>query len=97
MTEDPIRRAARWKLFYSEEGGLRDIIAEMKRTYLERMSQVEPWETGKLAKLAIANKICTEVDASVRAIIDAGTVAGERKMMADRIEKLPEAKRRWLV
>jgi hypothetical protein len=27
MSEDPIRRGARWKLFLEEEGGLNDMLA----------------------------------------------------------------------
>lgn len=96
MTEDPQRRAQRWELFYEEEGGLRDILSAMGVAYLERMSSVEPWEAGKLAKLAIANRITKEMDAAVRAIIDAGTVAAAMKAHTDRIEAIPEAKRRWI-
>lgn len=97
MNEDYfIARGQRWKLFYEEEGGLRDILADIGRTYIERMSLVEPWETEKLSKLAMANKIVGQLDSVVREIIASGQVAEHAKAHTKKIESLPAAKRRWI-
>jgi hypothetical protein len=93
---DPVSRAHRWALFYNEEGGLKDILEALRLTYLDRMSAVEPWETDKLMKLAIASKVTMAVDDEVRSIIQAGAIVGERREHTKRIEALPTAKRRWL-
>lgn len=96
MTEDPQHRAGRWSAFYNEEDGLRDMLAHLGMTYLERMSVVEPWETEKLAKLAMAHKITKQLDGLVQAIISDGAVAEQNKICVERIEKLPHSKRRWI-
>src|SRR3546814_16639375 len=70
QSDDPSRRANRWKAFDEEDGGLRDMIAMLGQTYLERLSQVEPWETEKLSKLAMANRITQQLDGFVRSVID---------------------------
>lgn len=97
MNDDPaiIARAQRWKLFYEEEGGLRDIIQGLQSAYIARMSDVEPWETGKLSKLAIANKVCQQIEAHVATIFADGQMAQSARDHIKRIEQIPEAKRRW--
>ena len=55
MSEDPIRRGARWKLFLEEEGGVADMLAEIRQTYLERIAAADPSDTGKLQVLAMAH------------------------------------------
>lgn len=96
VTEDPIHRANRWKPFYAEEGGLKDILAYIGETYLKRMSQVEPWETEKLAKLAMANKIVQQVDAMVQAIINDGKVEEHAQKRVKQIESIPHARRKFI-
>ena len=93
---DPVSRGHRWKLFYDEEGGLRDILEGLRVAYLERLSAVEPWETDKLTKLAIASRVTQAVDDEVRSIIEAGKVSGDRREHIRKIEAIPAAKRRWL-
>tara|TARA_R110002074_G_scaffold262994_2_gene435124 strand:- start:10401 stop:10703 length:303 start_codon:yes stop_codon:yes gene_type:complete len=96
MTEEDIRRGQRWAAFYAEEGGLRDILTAIGATYIERMSSVEPWETDKLAKLAMANKITKQIDVFVQEIIGTGKVAQAAQRHAEKIEQIPERKRRLL-
>ena len=93
---DPVARAQRWKLFYDEEGGLRDILESLRVAYLERLSAVEPWETDKLTKLAIASKVTRAVDSEILAILTAGKVEADRREHVKKIERIPTAKRRWL-
>ena len=95
MTEDPLHRANRWKPFYAEEGGLKDILAYIGETYLKRMSQVEPWETEKLAKLAMANKITQQIDAMVQAIINDGKLQEHVQKRVKMIEAIPHKARRF--
>lgn len=90
-----IARAQRWKLFYEEDGGLKDIIQDIATAYIERMALVEPWETDKLSKLAIANRVTLEIGKCVQAIIAEGQVAEHARDNVRRIEQIPVARRRW--
>lgn len=96
MNEDPIQRGRRWAAFYEEDGGLRDMLDALGTTYIERMSALEPWDTEKLAKLAMANKIAKQLDGFVMEIIGSGDVAAAAKRHREKIEALPLRKRRLL-
>lgn len=93
---DPVSRAQRWRSFIEEDGGLNDIFTDIERAYVDRLSDVEPWETDKLRTLAIARKVTASVRAHVQAIIDHGTSEALNREHADRIAKLPVAKRKWI-
>lgn len=95
-SDQTVQRGQRWTTFYKEDGGLKDILAEIGKTYIARMSVVEPWETDKLSKLAMANKIVGELDSCIRKIMADGEVAHHAIEHQKRIEKLPAAKRRFL-
>jgi len=95
MPEDPIRRGARWKLFLEEEGGINDMLAEIRQTYLERIAAADPSDTGKLQVLAMAHRVSREFEAMIRQIITAGEVATAARDHAAKMEKLsPTARRR---
>lgn len=93
---DPIARAQRWALFYNEEAGLKDILEALRLAYLDRMSAVEPWETDKLSKLAVASKVTRAVDDEIRSIIASGTVAATHRDHIRKIEAIPASKRKWI-
>lgn len=95
MSEDPIRRGARWKLFLEEEGGLNDMLKEIRQTYLERIAKADPSDTGKLQVLAMAHRVSLEFEAMVRQIVQNGEVATATRDYSVKMEKLsPAAKRR---
>jgi hypothetical protein len=96
MSDDALQRGRRWSAFYEEEGGLRDMIAALGTVYIERMSTVEPWETDKLSKLAMANKITKQLDGFILEVIGTGNVAAAAKRHREQIEALPARKRRLL-
>lgn len=96
MTEDALQRGRRWVAFYEEEGGLRDMLDLIGQTYISRMSDIEPWETNKLAKLAMANKIAAQLRGLVLDVIGSGDIAAAAKKRREQIEALPERKRRLL-
>lgn len=96
MNDETVMRGRRWKTFYDEQGGISEAIDSIRKTYLERMMVIEPWETDKLSKLAMASKIAGELDNYFRAIIANGEIAHSAIESAKKIEKLPYAKRRFL-
>lgn len=96
MTEDPIHRAARWQAFYEEEGGLRAVLQTLRQAYFDRAGELMPNDTAALLKLGMAARIVDQIDAHVRHILTAGKVEQAAQDHAERIAKLPEARRRFL-
>lgn len=96
MSQDPIIRAQRWKTFWEEEGGLKDILDALHAAYLERMGEVQPWETDKLVKLSVASKVTRALASEVQSILAAGKTAEHHRDHINKIESLPASKRRWI-
>jgi hypothetical protein len=96
MNEQDLARARRWMQFYNEEGGLKVILESLSTAYVDRMKQVEPWETNKLTALSIASKVVMAVEDEMRTIFAAGQIADSHKDHVRKVEKLSAAKRRWL-
>jgi len=59
------------------------------------ISAAEPWEAGKISKLAMATKIAREVQGQITAIVRSGELAQEKKRRADVIADMPAEKRKW--
>jgi len=96
MAEDPIHRANRWHDFYHEDGGLKDILDTLKGAYLDRAADLMPGDTAGLLKLGMGRKIVDQIDQHIQAIFVAGKIEMAAQDHADRIAKLPEARRRFL-
>ncbi len=96
MTEDAIHRAARWQAFYDEDGGLRDVLTALRKAYFDRAADLMPNDSAALLKLGMAAKIVDQIDAHVTHIVTAGKLEQAAQDHADRIAKLPEARRRFL-
>lgn len=93
---DPVVRGERWMAFYNEDGGLRDMIAELRRGYFEKAGQLRPGDTDALQALSVADRILAEIDDRVRVIIVEGEAAAREREHAARIAALPAAARRRL-
>lgn len=96
MSVDPIQRGRRWEAFYNEEGGLRDMLATIQRTYLERLSHVEPGNTPQLQVLALAARVTRELDGMVQAVIADANVAERAQEYTTRMQAIPAAQRRFM-
>jgi hypothetical protein len=96
VSEDVIHRANRWADFYHEDGGLKDMLDTLRQAYFHRAADLMPNDTSALLKLGMAAKIVDQVDSHIQAIFSAGKVAAAAQDHADRIAKLPEARRRFL-
>lgn len=57
---------------------------------------VEPWETAKITKLAVAQRVIDAVEQQLRAAILDGELAAKDLSRAQKIERIPEAKRKAL-
>lgn len=91
---DKARRADRWRAFYEEDGGLRDLIASMRQAYFERHASLGLSDTDKHYALSMADKIASEIEQHFKRVIDTG-VLDEHRSHARRIEALPAARRRF--
>ena len=89
-------RANRWIAYYNEQGGIRDMILHLRRSYFEKVGTLKPGDTDALAALGMADRICREVDSQIKEIIDAGKIEVANKEHADKIAALSPAKRRRL-
>lgn len=96
MAEDPIMRGRRYEVFFNEEGGLKDMLAEIQQTYLERLSAVEPSNVAQLQVLALAARVTRELEGMIRTIMSGANVAQAAKEHASRMQAIPEAKRRYM-
>jgi hypothetical protein len=96
MSEDLIHRANRWREFYEEPDGLRAVLETLRRAYFDRAGDLMPNDTAALLKLGMAAKIVEQVDAHIRHILTAGRLEQAAQDHAERIARLPEARRRFL-
>ena len=96
MSEDLIHRANRWREFYEEDGGLSDVLGTLREAYFARAGELMPGDTAALLKLGMAAKIVEQVDAHIRQILSAGRLEQAAQDHAQRIARLPEARRRFL-
>ena len=96
MSQDPIMRGRRWQAFYDEDGGMRDMVDAIGRTYLERMAAVDPWNVEQLQILALAHKVTQQLDGMVKAIVGGAEVAQAAQEYTTRMQGLPASKRRRL-
>lgn len=82
-----------------EEGGLFDMLEEIRLGLFRRASQVQIGDKDAAAtyeKLVIADKITEELRNSIARIVDDGKVAEHARSHADRIAQIPDRKRRWI-
>lgn len=98
MTRDEqIDRAHRAR--EARDGFLAPAMAEIRAEYIAALTMLaanEPWETGKITKLAVAIKVIDKVDEQLSAIIAGGTVAEHAQARAEQIARIPETKRKML-
>jgi len=91
-----VARAHRWITFYNEEGGVKDMIAGLRRSYFEKIGTLKPDDLAGLQALGMADRIAREIDAQVKAVIDAGKIEASQQDHAARIAALPAVQRRRL-
>lgn len=93
---DPIQRGRRWQAFYEEEGGIKDMLAEIRSVYLERIAACDPNNTEGLRVLAMAHRVSVEFEGMIRSIVNGADVAEKAKEHSTRMQALSPAARRRL-
>lgn len=80
---DAVARGQRWEAFATEEDGLYDMIANLRRGYFEKVGQLRPGDTESLQALAAADRIARELERQVQTVIETGKVrAADRQHTA---------------
>lgn len=93
---DAFARGSRWQAFYSEAGGLGDMLAALRRGYFEKAATLRPGDLDGLMALSLADRVIAEIDGRVRSIIVEGEIQAQQRAHAERIAALPEPMRRRL-
>lgn len=83
--DDAVARGQRWQTFYSEIGGLGDMLDDLRRAYFEKVSSIKPGDTDALQALAMADRIAREIDGQVRTVIETGKL---RAAEAEHVERI---------
>ena len=74
---DAVARGHRWEQFYSEEGGLADMIAKLRKAYFIKVGELKAGEHEALQLLAIADRIAREIEREVVSVIETGRIAAD--------------------
>lgn len=97
MTSDErIARAQRWRAFFEEPGGMAEMLKAMRATHLEALSLVDPWDTDRLKKIGLSMAMVQQLEQTIRSIMADGTIAIHAAEHAERIQALPDRKKRWI-
>ncbi|WP_420140156.1 hypothetical protein [Sphingomonas sp.] len=73
-----------------------EVVAATYSARLQEIAASEPWETAKIAKLAVALKIAAEVRKQIEAVVADGAVAAQDIRYRKQIENIPHEKRKIL-
>lgn len=82
---DAVSRGHRWQQFYSETGGLADMIAGLRRGYFEKVGSLKPGDTDSLMALGMADRIAREIEREVLSVIETGKLRAAEHDHANRI------------
>ncbi|GAA0729962.1 hypothetical protein [Sphingomonas japonica] len=82
---DSVARGQRWEVFYAEDGGIRDMIAGLRRGYFEKVGGLKPGDTESLIALGMADRIAREIDREVQTIIETGKLRQFDEQHANKI------------
>jgi hypothetical protein len=77
VTPDAVARGQRWEAFYSEEGGLADMVAQARREAFEAYAECRPDAVSEKEYLAASDRCWRQLDARVRNVIATGKLAAK--------------------
>lgn len=93
---DPIARAAQWKLFYEQEGGLRDALDKMKAECVSQILSSDPNVPAAITALAIEARAIEKLRVAILGIVATGKAEEVKQERIKQIESLSPAQRRRL-
>ena len=69
---DAVERGQRWEAFYREQGGLADMLADLRREAFEAAAELDPKDTDKIYYWATADRNIRRLQQKVEAIVITG-------------------------
>lgn len=85
---DAVARGQRYQAFYDEDQGLRDMFTALRRDYFEKVGQLNPGDTDSLKALAMADRICREVERKFQTVIETGKIYGNDSRHVQKIANI---------
>lgn len=80
-------RGERWHAFYHEEGGLADMLAEVRREAFEAASELDPSETEKIYYWAMSDRNVRRLENKVRSVIANGRIAAKQEELRGAVDR----------
>ena len=78
FSPDAVARGQRWEAFYSEAGGLADMIAAIRKEAFEAAAELDPRETALIYYWSTADRNLRKLDRRVRTIVENGKIEARR-------------------
>ena len=83
---DAIVRGAMWERFYREDGGLADMLGDIRREAFEAAAELDPKDTDKIYYWAMADRNVRKLQSRVEGIIIHGKAEASRVVELDRLD-----------
>jgi len=83
MTADAVQRSERWEAFYAEEGGLADMLADIRKEAFEAAQEIDPRDTDKIYYWAMADRNVRKLEQRVKSVVMHGKLEAERRRKAE--------------
>jgi hypothetical protein len=88
MGADALQRSERWEAFYSEDGGLADMLAAIRLEAFEAAQELDPRDTDKIYYWAMADRNVRKLEQRVRAVIGAGKVEADNRKRLQAVQPI---------
>lgn len=86
---DAIVRGQRWEAFYSEEGGIADMIAQARREAFEAYGECRPGDVAEKEYLAASDRCWRQLEQRVRSVIVSGQIAAKEQQNRGSVIGMP--------
>lgn len=81
---DAVERGQRWEQFYREQGGLADMLADLRREAFEAAAELDPKDTDKIYYWATADRNIRRLQQKVEQVVISGKVKVAETEQAER-------------
>ena len=82
---DAIARGARWEQFYTEEGGLADMLRAMRQELFEDWAEARFGDVPTRDRLAVKDEAIRDLARRVQTVVDTGKLRASEQAQKDRI------------
>lgn len=83
--KDAVERGARWEAFYREQGGLADMLDDLRREAFEAAAELDPTETEKIHYWATADRNLRRLQQRIEGVVQHGRIEADRIITVERM------------